>query len=60
MTTPEQLETLRLAMEAAKEVHAKAIRKALRNHLSPPVTEYKAHLAAYRAYFNAVDGKGGA
>lgn len=57
METPAKLETLRLAMEAAKKVHAKALRKALRNGLPPPVTEYKAHLAAYHAYFNALEAK---
>lgn len=38
-----------------RHAHAKALRRALRHGLPPPVEEYKAHRAAYRARWDAVD-----
>ena len=46
---------LRLAMETAAQAHAKAHREAIRTGGLPPAIEFKAAIAARRAYFASVD-----
>lgn len=53
--TKAQIAALWFALQTTKTAHAAAINAALRRGLPPPRAEYKAQLAAYRAYYDAVD-----
>lgn len=51
----EHIDELRADLARAKAAHAKAVRRALRLYLSPPVREYAEHLKAYRALNTAIE-----